>query len=209
MATSTFRKFGEWAQETIKGGIRKARAKERRKQLMKERRNRHIQEVLRKRHEAKVRVNRAINKMPGDTAAAYAGSGTRRTRRRKYSDLAGQVGGALRSAQSQANKANTRRYQGILGLYSGMGNAERTRIARNSRQQAAMLRQRLVSRGMGGSTIVGPMLNRVQETANLSYLDVAERVNRAKAGVMERVNDVGPSTGAYAQYLYRLGRARR
>lgn len=94
------------------------------------------------------------------------------------------------TGQYGANAATIRRFNEAMGLLNTMGYAERSRIGRQSRRLSSALRQRLINSGLGNSTILGPMLRRVQESADLSYQDLAERLAGRKVGLLSSVNDV-------------------
>ena len=98
----------------------------------------------------------------------------------------------VQAAEDAANWANRARLSRIMGLYAGMGGAERQRIGRGARRQQSAVSQSLINRGLSSSTVLGPMMTRIQETAQRGYLDVADRVRGRMAGVLERVSDVGP-----------------
>jgi len=98
----------------------------------------------------------------------------------------------VQAGEDAANRANRGRLSRIMALYAGMGGAERQRIGRGARRQQSAVSQSLINRGLSSSTVLGPMMTRIQEAANRGYLDVAERVRGRMAGVLERVEDVGP-----------------
>lgn len=124
---------------------------------------------------------------------------TARTRWRR-----GQASG-IQAEQDAANRANQNRYASIITMLRRMGKGEMRRTERRGRREQAMMRQRLVSRGLGNTTVVGPMMRRIQESVDLSRLDIQDRVTGRVAGVMERRTDAGPEMGLLAQLLSRLG----
>jgi len=117
-------------------------------------------------------------------------------------------GAADPSGQTASKRANIERLGSILSMYSQMGQAEEARIGRATRQGQARGRQSLINRGLGSSTVVGPMMNRIQETANLGYLDLADRVAGRIGGVLERVTDEPMMpTGTYLDMVRRINAA--
>ena len=112
----------------------------------------------------------------------------------------------VQTAEDEANRANQARLSRIMSLYGGMGRAERFRIGRGARRQQSAVRQQLISRGLSSSTVIGPMMQRIQEQADLGYLDVGERVAGRQAGVLERVTDVGPQMDMITRWQRLYGR---
>ena len=75
--------------------------------------------------------------------------------------------GDYAGAQASSNRANESRYNQILAELSGMGRSQSMRIGRTARQSKAELEQTLRNRGLGNATVIGPMLQRVDENTNL------------------------------------------
>lgn len=128
---------------------------------------------------------------------------------KRYQRGRGTTGGAdfsqiiqqMEAAQQKANLANEERYKEILGMYSGLGQAGRTRIAEQATQQLATGQQGLISRGLGSTTITAGLERGVASDAERQRQQLEESVTMQKAGVMERRTDVGPDIGMYAGLL--------
>jgi hypothetical protein len=110
---------------------------------------------------------------------------------------------ALGRAHASANRANEQRYSQILGELSGMGQAQSQRIDQGVRIQSAMATQGLRNRGLGNSTVIEPIQRQIHQAADLSKIDLADRVRSARAGVMERRTDEGPDIGSYLDLIRR------
>ena len=117
-----------------------------------------------------------------------------------------QGGGAVQQAQDSANRANAYRLQSILGGIAGMGVSERTRIATGAARSQSEIKQSLINRGLGNSTVVGPMMQQVQNQANLNNIDLSDRLTAARNGVLERVQTQGPNYELLADYQRRASR---
>lgn len=116
------------------------------------------------------------------------------------------AGAAANRGMAQKNEATRRRLRQVLSLYRGMGDAQRRRVGRQETYDTAMARQSLINRGLGNATVVGPMMNRIREQADLARLDIADQVAARLGDTLSSVVDAGPNVGAYAQYAERLGR---
>jgi len=130
-------------------------------------------------------------------------------RRKMMQWMQGSLFQQLQGEQASANKANLQRYYQALAQWNQVGQAEMQTIGRNLRQGQAMGRQSLINRGLGNTTVVGPMMNRMQESADISRLNVRGMVARGKAGIIERRTDLGPNMQAYGQALRAWGQTGR
>ncbi len=109
------------------------------------------------------------------------------------------------AGEDASRQAASGRLAQALSLLSGQGRVEQARIARRSHLARGRAEQRLVSRGLGGTTVVSPILRAIDESASLQSADVTERVSRAQAGVIERVSDIPPSRGPVLSALRDVG----
>jgi hypothetical protein len=125
--------------------------------------------------------------------------------------------------QDEANAANQRRYDQLLGtirggrestmgLLEGLGESELGRIDQRREQERGRAEQDLISRGLGNTTIRESVLRGVEDDAGRLRNELTEDVSRQKAGVeqaftsmlaqaIEGRTDRGPDLGAMAQLL--------
>jgi hypothetical protein len=113
----------------------------------------------------------------------------------------------LQKAQADANAANEKRYQDILGMYGSLGQAGETRIAKGEQQAQAKSTQDLTNRGLGNTTITGAMSRGISSDAETARQQLGEGITRDKAGVMERRTDQGPDMGMYGNLLMQASKA--
>lgn len=125
--------------------------------------------------------------------------------------------------QNEANAANQRRYDQLLGtirggrestmgLLEGLGDSELGRIDQRREQERGRSEQDLISRGLGNTTIRESVLRGVEDDAGRLRNELTEDVSRQKAGVeqnftamlaqaIEGRTDRGPDLGAMAQLM--------
>jgi len=121
------------------------------------------------------------------------------------------VFGGKSSAQKQVDKYNraaNQRLAAVLAMYDQMGQAQNMAIDRQVRQGGAMAVQSLRNRGLGNTTILDAIQQRIAESAGFQRQALGERVAATKAGVLERVNDAPPPISAYLDEVRRLNAAR-
>ena len=111
----------------------------------------------------------------------------------------------MQAAQTKANTANEARYQEVLGQFSNLGKAGRTRITQQTEQAQAQATQNLTSRGLGNTTITSAVSRGIAGDAELQRQQLDESVAVRKAGVMERKTDAGPDLGMFANLLQQSG----
>ncbi len=127
--------------------------------------------------------------------------------------LAGQLSTSQLAIQQQvqgeraASQAAGSRLAQAENLLVGQGRAQQARIARQAQLSRGRAEQRLISSGLGNTTVVDPILRAIDERAALSGAQVSENVSRLRAGVIERVTDVPPSRGPILGLLGAAGAA--
>jgi hypothetical protein len=115
---------------------------------------------------------------------------------------------SLQSGTRSANRANEARYRAVLSTLAGMGEGRIDEINRQSRTNQALARQSLINRGLGNTTVMTPISNRIRESADRRITDVRERVAGNRANIMASRTDAAPSIGPALEFLYRYGRTR-
>jgi hypothetical protein len=108
---------------------------------------------------------------------------------------------AVSGLQTWANRENLARYQDILGLYGGMGEAGRQRISEAQRQQVATGTQDLISRGLFNTTMGVNLQRAAASDAERARQSLEESVAGAQAGVMERRETTPPAMDLLSSLL--------
>lgn len=129
----------------------------------------------------------------------------------------------LQMAQNEANAATQKRLEEALGIYDkiisqyepggAFGAGVEAQIERGATKSVAQGTQDLVSSGLYGITQTAGLRKKYEEEvgqpARLILEDLRlERLaqaQQAKAGVLERVEDVGPDLGMIAQLMQQVG----
>lgn len=133
--------------------------------------------------------------------------------------------GTIQAAQRSANLANLRRYQQGMTLYDQMiagwkkgggfvRGAEAT-LARTKKKDVASGMMSLSQSGLAGTTLSAGLPKRWEEEvgtpARLGIADIAGQrlmqAQQAKAGFIERREDVGPDVGAIMSAMQGMGQA--
>lgn len=112
-----------------------------------------------------------------------------------------------------ANAANELRYKQIVGtsdpatgaftggLLENLGNTQRSDNAIRYTQARAGADQSLISRGLGNTTIRDSVQRGLLSDESRAAGAITESVANARAGVVERRNDIGPDVGTFANLL--------
>lgn len=108
------------------------------------------------------------------------------------------------NAQNQANQANQSRLDEIMRLLEGQGESARTEARRMSAERMGAGDQSLMDRGLFNTTILDSQRRREGETLQRQLQSIGEQVALNRAGVLERVTDMGPDMGAWAQLISQL-----
>ena len=108
------------------------------------------------------------------------------------------------TAQNQANTANQERLDQIMGLLEGQGESSKNEARRMSAERTAGGDQSLMDRGLFNTTILDSQRRREGETLGRQLAGIDEAVALNRAGVLERVSDVGPDMGAWASLISQL-----
>ncbi len=113
--------------------------------------------------------------------------------------------GEQQAGERAARQATAGRLAQAQALLVGQGRVEQARIARQAHLSRGRAEQRLVSSGLGNSTVINPILRAIDERASLASAGVMERVSRLRAGSIQRVSDVPPSRGPILGLLQGIG----
>lgn len=148
-----------------------------------------------------------------------------------YGVATGGLAGAFQAASDQAFAANQARYDELRQLYQDrfdrntgriqdIGTQARADVNQGFQVQASQARQNLTDRGLGGTTIGSSVqagiererqgaLNRVDEQTARLQTAVDMQASGDLAGMIERVDDIGPDMGQFMslaeQYGYATG----
>ena len=128
--------------------------------------------------------------------------------------MASTPGNRLQRQVDAANAANTAREKEIRGLYGtmmgnldGLGETERELIARNLTQRRASTNADMMRRGLYNTTVTGNRLDALNEQSDFQNQALNERLALQRnallgdqARFVERIEDVQPNLGLYAQY---------
>lgn len=140
----------------------------------------------------------------------------------------GGLGGGYQRALDEANAANERRYQEILGGYdalhgrvmgdlAGVGQQQTADINRSYRNAGSRTNNQLVQRGFGNSSLISTMQQgnmrerseaqrRLQEGLLQQRAGYDTRISQGKLGVMERRTDLGPDPNQMIKLMQGMGR---
>lgn len=112
-----------------------------------------------------------------------------------------------RAGRDAANAANQQRLDEILGLLEGQGESAKENARRNSAERTAQGDQSLMDRGLFNTTILDSMRRREGEAVTREVNQIDENVALNRAGVLERVTDMGPDDSAFMNLLMSLGQS--
>lgn len=91
-----------------------------------------------------------------------------------------------------ANQRNEDRLQNIMGLLEGSDAQIVEDVKRGGREERAETLQQLISQGLAGGTRLQALFGRSREREEREVSRIRQDTARQKAGVLERVSDVGP-----------------
>jgi len=111
----------------------------------------------------------------------------------------------LRSGTDAANAANQERLDQILALLEGTGEAAKVEAGRASAERTASGDQSLMDRGLFNTTILDSQRRREGEGLVREQNNIDTNVALQKAGVLERVTDLGPDMNTIMALLNQLG----
>ncbi len=111
----------------------------------------------------------------------------------------------LRSGTDAANAANQERLDQILALLEGTGEAAKAEAGRASAERTAAGDQSLMDRGLFNTTILDSQRRREGEGLVREQNNIDTNVALQKAGVLERVTDLGPDMNTIMALLNQLG----
>jgi len=114
----------------------------------------------------------------------------------------------LQLSQEEAKAINEQRYKDILALYENLGKAGLTRIQKETAAAQAASKQSMISRGLGGTTMVEAAGRGIATESELQRQQLEENVALQRAGVMERRTDVGPDMSQYINLLQAIASGR-
>ena len=89
------------------------------------------------------------------------------------------------SPREQANRDNEQRYMQAMMALGDFGRGERARLAESDLFAQARVKQSLTNRGLGRSSVIGPMMAGIHERTNLGYMDLAEKMAARKIGLLQ------------------------
>jgi hypothetical protein len=124
-----------------------------------------------------------------------------------------QAGGGVQSDVDAFNAQEQARLNQIMMMLSGMGTSERNRISSEGASQIAGMRQGMINRGLGSSSVLGSVERRGQESTSYRMSQLADMLTGRRVGVLERVQVVPPPVSQFLasaeELAYNRGMANR
>jgi len=142
---------------------------------------------------------------PKPAAAAPARAAVPVARGRKSGGSLNRLMAEYRQGVGSANEANLARRAGALGALRHAAYLSDYSIGRDARIGVAQARQSLQSRGLGGSSVLGPLASAAMDRASRTAAGVRAGSARDIAGFLERQVDAGPDLGAYTGAAQAIG----